>query len=271
MDLYEKLVDLKQAGISAMLVTVIDKNGEGPVEVGKKMLVTGEDQAFGTVGGGALEHAARELAKAYLITHTSTTKRYLLAEGKVLEDSETLPMACGGSCTLFFDYVGAKGHVYVFGAGHVGQALVNVLQTMPYFITIIDDRKEVVAAFKGGNQVHCMSFTEYIEKNRLQEGSYVIVCTPSHKEDYHVLHTLLKLNLRPKYFGMLCSKTKLRDYLSKTYEVFGDKIDLSHFYSPIGLDIGGGSPEEIAISIASEMLAVEYDKKGHLHMRGEYK
>jgi xanthine dehydrogenase accessory factor len=70
--------------------------------------------------------------------------------------------------------------------------------------------------------------------------------------------------------GMLCSPEKLDQYLSSTYERFGQDIDLSYFYSPIGLDIGGGSPEEIAISIASEILAVSYGKENHAHMRSVY-
>jgi xanthine dehydrogenase accessory factor len=66
---------------------------------------------------------------------------------------------------------------------------------------------------------------------------------------------------------MLCSPTKLKDYLDKTYQAFGPQTDLSHFYSPIGLDTGGGSPEEIAISIAAEILSIHHDKKGHKHLR----
>ena len=66
---------------------------------------------------------------------------------------------------------------------------------------------------------------------------------------------------------MLCSPKKLQEYLDITYQKFGKDIDLSNFYSPIGLDTGGGSPEEIAISIASEILVVSNNKQGHNHMR----
>jgi xanthine dehydrogenase accessory factor len=66
---------------------------------------------------------------------------------------------------------------------------------------------------------------------------------------------------------MLCSPEKLRDYLAKTKATFPGEIDLTNFYSPIGLDTGGNTPEEIAISIASEMLAITNSKTGHRHMR----
>ena len=66
---------------------------------------------------------------------------------------------------------------------------------------------------------------------------------------------------------MLCSPTKLADYLKKTYDTFGKEIDLSHFYSPIGLNLGGGSPAEIAVSITAEILAIYHQKKTIQHMR----
>jgi len=270
MDIYQALVKHKESGQSCMMVTVVEKHGEGPVEVGKKMLVTENDIAYGTVGGGALEYEARELCKSLIPSHESTLKKYLLNEGKIIEDAKTLPMACGGTATLFFEYIGVKGHVYIFGAGHVGQALTKILKTMPYHITVIDDRPEVIEVFEGADETHCISFTEYIETHSIRAGSYVIVCTPSHKYDYNVIHKVIELDLKPKYIGMLCSLPKLKDYLSKTYKQFGKDIDLSNFYSPIGLDTGGGSPAEIAISIAAEMLAIEYKKTGHKHMRGDY-
>ncbi|MDA3846424.1 MAG: XdhC/CoxI family protein [Vallitaleaceae bacterium] len=270
MDIYDALLKHKQNGESCMMVTVVEKHGEGPVEVGKKMLVTESDEAYGTVGGGALEYAARELCKTLMDAHESTLKKYLLNEGKIIEDAETLPMACGGTATLFFEYIGVKGHVYIFGAGHVGQALTNILKTMPYHITVIDDRPEVIQVFHGADETYCMAFTDYIEAHSIKQGSYVIVCTPSHKYDYNVIHKVLELSLKPKYIGMLCSITKLKDYLSKTIDAFGEDVDLSNFYSPIGLDTGGGSPAEIAISIAAEMLTIEYNKHGAKHMRGKY-
>jgi len=107
---------------------------------------------------------------------------------------------------------------------------------------------------------------KYIEEHSLKDQSYVIVCTPSHTHDYHVINKILEMKLTPKYVGMLCSIEKLKDYLNKTYEQFGKNVDLKHFYSPIGLDLGGGSPEEIAISIVSEILAINYNKK-QKHMR----
>ena len=267
MNIYKKITEFTAKGIPLVVVSAVEKKGEGPVEVGKKMLVTKDNQAFGTVGGGALEYGARELCKDIMKTRKSIMKKYLLNEGKILKDTETLPMTCGGVVTLFYEYIGPKEYIYIFGAGHVGQALTNILKTMNFHITVIDEREEVVNQFIGGDNVVLSPFTKYITDYGLEEDSFVVVCTPSHKSDYNVIDKVIKENINLKYLGMLCSPEKLKDYLNKTYNKFGDNIDLHSFYSPIGLDLGGGSPEEIAISITAEILAVSNNKKGHIHMR----
>jgi xanthine dehydrogenase accessory factor len=267
LNIYEAIHQFSQTGIKAMVVTVVEKSGEGPVEVGKKMVVGENLEAYGTVGGGALEYYAREQCKGLLKTCSNKLEKYLLSEGKVQVDTTTLPMVCGGTVTLFYEYVGAMAYVYLFGAGHVSAATAKVLKTMPFHITVIDERKEVIDVFKDADQKFHMGFVEFIETHGLKEDSYVVVCTPSHKYDYHVINTVLEKNIKLSYIGMLCSPTKLADYLKKTYDTFGKEVDLSRFYSPIGLNLGGGSPAEIAISITSEILAVIHQKESILHMR----
>lgn len=267
MNLYKKLVEYSDNKIPVMMVTVVSKVGQSPVDVGKKMLVALNGEAHGTVGGGALEYSARESCKKFLQDGTSTVVKYVLNEGKVIENATTLPMVCGGVVELFFEYIGAKAYVTIFGGGHCGQALLRVLKTMDYHVTVVESRPEVFEQIQGADRKVMMNYADFIDAEGLMEGSYAIISTPSHKYDYNVMYKVFEHKLKPKYIGMLCSKEKLKDFLAKTYEDFGKDIDLSNFYSPIGLDTGGGSPAEIAISIAAEMLAVEYGKPGHNHMR----
>lgn len=270
-DIYQKINEYRRLGKDLVLVTVTEKDGMGPADVGKKMLVLETGEAFGTIGGGAIEFFAREKAKSVIKERKSFTEKYFLC-GKevVVNDGEvTLPMACGGNATLFYEFVGPKQYVYIFGAGHCGAALAKVLKPLGFHITIIDDRQIVVDQLDDSADIKVVSgFVDFIEKNGLKDNSYIVVCTPSHMNDYHVLNKILEKKYRPAYFGMLCSKKKIAEYLDKAYSIFGKDINLDNFYSPIGLNIGGNSPEEIAISISAEMLSVYYGKSQlNAHLR----
>ena len=270
-DIYQELSELRKQGKDVVVVTVTEKEGMGPADVGKKMLVSENNVAFGTVGGGAIEYYAREKCKEVLKTRQSFTERYYLIDKEVKVDDGTvvIPMACGGKVTLFYEFLGPKQYVYIFGAGHCGAALARVLKPLGFFTTIIDDRDYVINALDDSADVKVVEgFVEYIEKHHIPDDRYIVVCTPSHSNDYNVLDAILRLKLKPKYFGMLCSKKKIADYLEKSYEVHGRDINLSNFYSPIGLQTGGDSPEEVAISIAGEILSVFYGKEDiNSHMR----
>jgi len=272
MDIYSEINRYKRTGTACIVATVVEKSGEGPVEVGKKMLVGTDGWAIGTVGGGALEYHARERCKELLEKRQSLMEKYLLNEGEVIKGVKTLPMVCGGEVSVFYEYIGPDAYIYVFGAGHVGQATVNILKTMNFHVTVIDEREAVFESFKGADRKINVPFVRFIEDEGIDDGSFVLVCTPSHKNDYNVIYKVIEMGLKPKYIGMLCSLPKLKDFLGRIYEKFGDDVNLSNLYSPVGLDTGGGSPEEIAVSISAEILAVANGKIGHKHMRsGDYK
>lgn len=267
MSIYNLIAKYRKENKSLILVTAVQKEGSGPVEVGKKMIVLETGESIGTVGGGALEHYAINRAKKLLGTRENLLETYLLDEGKVMPESKTLPMVCGGKVTLYYEYNGPKETIYIFGAGHVSQALTNVLKTMPFHVTVIDDRTPVIERFQNADRLVNEKFVSFIEEEGLKPNSFIVVSTPSHKYDYHVVNKIIEKEIKPKYLGMLCSPEKLETYLDATYKEHGKNIDLSYFYAPVGLDLGGNSPEEIAISITSEILAVSHGKHNHSHMR----
>ncbi|MGE4379084.1 MAG: XdhC family protein [Candidatus Izemoplasmatales bacterium] len=267
MDIFKLISEFKRDNKSMMAVTAVKKEGAGPVEVGKKMIVLADGRSFGTVGGGAIEFFAQKKALELLEKKESLLETYVLDEGKIIPEGKTLPMVCGGIVTLFYEFIGPKAAIYIFGAGHVSQALTNVLKTMNFNVTVIDTRKNVIDGFLKADRLVNQGFVDFIEQDEIKDGDYIIVCTPSHKYDYHVINKVLEKKIKPAYLGMLCSPDKIKAYLKSTYETFGKDIDLSFFYSPIGLDIGGMTPEEIAISISAEILAINHSKTGHKHMR----
>ncbi|MGM0436163.1 MAG: XdhC family protein, partial [Bacillota bacterium] len=178
MNMYEHIVNYKKQGIDAYVVTVTKKEGAGPVEVGKKMVVAKNGEAHGTVGGGALEYYAREKCKDLFKTRETLSERYVLNEGEVIPNAKTLPMVCGGVVTLFYEFVGTKNHVYIFGAGHVSKALGNILRTMDFHLTVIDDRKEVLDAYPHAERLVHSPFAAFIDQESLKPGSFIVVSTP---------------------------------------------------------------------------------------------
>lgn len=263
-DIYEKINAYRKQGKDLVLVTVTEKDGMGPADIGKKMLVTQDNEAFGTVGGGAIEFFAREKCQEIIKLRKSLSEKYALCGRDVFVDDKevVLPMACGGKVTLFYEFVGPKQYVYIFGAGHCGAALAKILKPLGFHTTIIDERQSVIDALDDSADVKiCQGFVDYIHTNGLPDNRYIVVATPSHTNDYHVLNAIIEKNIKPKYFGMLCSKRKIGEYMNEAYKRFGENLNLENFYSPIGLDIGGNTPEEIAISISGEILSVFYDKQ----------
>ena len=132
----------------------------------------------------------------------------------------------------------------------------------------LPEREEILNEIEDVDEKVLSSFKEYANKATSLDNSYIVVSTPSHIDDFDVLDKILERKISPKYFGMLCSKKKIVDYLNRIYEKYGHDINLDNFYSPIGLQTGGDSPEEVAISIASEILTIHYKKdKINAHLR----
>ncbi len=256
-----------EEGRSCVLVTVAEKQGEGPAAAGKKMLLFPDGSMKGTVGGGALEYTAIEKAREILKTRQQALISYVLDEGKTVPEHETVPMICGGKVTLLYEWLSPGDDLFIFGGGHVGRAIARQFSALHFYLHIIEDRDDVYKEIDFGDARYHCSFREFIKDAAVTDESYVIVCTPSHTNDYEVVEGLLERGIRPRYIGMLASQGKKEDFLGRIHSTFTKEVDLENFYCPVGLDTGGPSPEEIAVSVAAEILAVKYNRKGHRHMR----
>ena len=222
-DIYLKLAELKAAGKDFVLVTVTEKEGNSPTDVGKKMIVT-NDEFIGTIGGGSIEHFAIEKAKKVLLDRSSFSEKYVLMDKdvKVDDDEIKVNMACGGKATLFYEFVGPKEYVYIFGAGHCGKHIAKLLSEMNYFVTVIDNREELLQEVKKyANCIVNSGFAEFFENNNVKENAYIVVATPSHMFDYDVLDVIIEKKLQIPYFGMLCSRKKIHDYLLRIRDQIG--------------------------------------------------
>ncbi len=269
MNIYQEIASRRKPGEAVVVVTVVKKTGHSPSQVGTKMLVPASRQTAGTVGGGALEEEAVRKAGELLETGECLLQEYVFGKEKGGKEVKRLPMLCGGGATLFYEYIGAGETCVIFGAGHIGKAVAYHLQPIEFHIVLVDTREPLMRniAEEGISKLLVDTYAGYIQQLNLPPGSYCIVATHSHEEDYKVLKSLIRSNIKPAYIGVIASSRKAASFLKKLGNECPEEIPENILYMPAGLDIGGPSPNEIALSLLAEIQALRYGKPGHRHMR----
>jgi xanthine dehydrogenase accessory factor len=258
----EAIYELMQSKKEGVLITVISKKGSGPALPGAKMIVYPDGNTLGTVGGGELEKIAGE--KAIKLSRENAT----LLESFTFSDSETngaTGMVCGGTATLYFEYYPPQTQIYIFGAGHIGKALAYHLRPLSYHVILIDDRKELLDSNNDADQKIHHSFTDLFSKEKPQPNSYFVIATYNHQYDGLILNRIFKESWQPAYVGVVASRRK-RSILQEALLAEAPDADLDKCYLPAGLDTGGGTPHEIALSIVSEIQTILNNKQG-VHLR----
>jgi xanthine dehydrogenase accessory factor len=237
-----KLVDVKQ---SYIIATLIDKKNSVPQEVGSKMIVTKDGLYFGTIGGGALEKNVIDEAKGYL------DNNQFMHTMKEIHLTKDLKMSCGGSTTVFFEKINFIDlwKIVIFGAGHVSQALCNILVSLECKIKCIDTRKEWLDKLPKCSKLETVlvdDYNDYVDE--IDKNSFIVVVTSSHNYDYKILKEILPKNY--PYIGVLGSNSK-RAKFDKSLKI--DSIE-GEFFCPMGEKIGTNKPNEIAISVVAQLL-----------------
>jgi xanthine dehydrogenase accessory factor len=242
-----KLDELRRQNQLAVLVTVTKTTGSTPRKQGAKMIVLPDGSFHGTVGGGVPEYYALEDAMTCLEQVQSRVTEI------PLQQKGEFP-ACGGTMEMYMEVVNSNPSLYLFGAGHIGQSLCQVLDGTPFVVHLIDEREEWINApgIPSGTIRHHCDWSDFIQgANWCDKRSYVTIVTYNGTVDQQVLEEVLPNPTR--HIGMIGSKTKW----SRVEKNLSDKgLDLSGVQCPVGHDNGGDSPREIAISIASQLLSV---------------
>lgn len=332
--LVSTVIDCLAQGEAAELCLIMDSHGSVPRGAGAAMAIFANGRTAGTVGGGALEHEAKQMALQLLAGGQSARHFFSLAPNAAAD----LGMVCGGNVELLFLYcapddatlrffsavLAAKeqtepcwlvfkaefgatgfwagllangsgrilaqygssfspsdtlykshpaylagppvffslplnntGQVYVFGGGHVAQQLVPLLHRVFFRCTVIDDREEFAspALFPDADQLLAMPFEEALANTTVSREDYIVILTRGHLYDSHVL--AYALGTPARYIGMIGSANKIDTTYNKLIAEQGFHYrDFSRVHAPIGLPIGGATPQEIAVSIAAEMIMV---------------
>lgn len=244
------LADLAERAVPCVLVTVMEAKGSTPRDAGTKMVVTA-DESFGTIGGGNLEFEAMAAARALLAQATATpqVKDYPLGP--------SLAQCCGGAVSVFLEPIlPHKNTLYLFGAGHVGREVVQVLDGLPVTIKWIDSREHEFPAAIPGNCEKIVTATPQSVLSTLADNAFIVIMTHNHDLDYELVEgCFTKGNFF--YLGLIGSDTK-RVRFEKRLKVSGiDEDSLARLTCPIGIGgVTGKHPREIAIALAAELLSL---------------
>ena len=266
MDIHDKIVELKKANKLFALATIIKSSGSVPGKPGFKIVVDSKGNHYGTVGGGAIEKQIITDCQEVLKIGNTAIIDYLLSDkstsSKNKSGPKVVPMKCRGKISVFFENYGQKPNLYIFGGGHVGNALINIIGNLNYHTTLIDNRNEYANSDKhpNANQIIETDYEKYAKKFKPTPDDFIVIVTHGHNFDFKILKILYDRKLDLKYIGLIASQSKAREMIAGIKKAFGKKINIDNIYSPIGLKIGGDTAEEIALSIAAEIQSVRYNK-----------
>jgi len=250
MTFFEALNELVASGAPFVSVTVVDTMGSVPQDRGSKMLVTQEGRFFGTVGGGKIESKAIDEARQLLAEENQQKTRFV--QWSLNKD---VGMTCGGVMKLYFEaYNVERWKIVVFGAGHVANALIQVLLPLDCRIRCIDPREEWLARLpESPKLVKVLSGDMPAEVKRIPEGAFVLLMTMGHTTDKPILLEILRTRKFP-YLGVIGSNAKAKRLRQDIAEAGLPAEMQKAFYCPIGIEVGSNHPQEIAVSITAQLL-----------------
>lgn len=251
-ELLQRMVQLESGGRPFVCVTLAKARGSVPQEVGAKMLVTATGRECGTVGGGRVEEAAIGHAKNLLVRHPAAASE--LVEWNLQSD---IGMTCGGVVHFLFEpFVCEAWTIAIFGAGHVSQALTRVLLTLDCRVLVYDTRPEMLALLPEATNVETRlmaSFEDGVAE--LPGEAFVVVMTQGHRTDLPILVRILQTQKVP-YLGAIGSASKAAVLRRELRDAGVSDDAVQTLRCPIGIPLGRDTPEEIAVSIAAELLQI---------------
>jgi xanthine dehydrogenase accessory factor len=257
-----ELVKALERGEEVALVTIVAAQGSTPQRVGAKMLVYPDGRISGTIGGGCYENDALGKAREALLARKPRLVKYDLTD----DFAEESGLICGGQMTVYIEPVEAAPQLYIVGAGHVGHQLGKIARPAGFRIRVLDDREKFANTerFPEAEEVIVDSIPDWLHKADIPQTAYVVVVTRGHRHDLDALRSLAARDLR--YIGLIGSKAKVKKIYDALIEEGMPLECLQRVHAPIGLDIGAVTPEEIAISILAELIAVRRGRMEEAHV-----
>ena len=247
-DLLTKALKAVQKGQKYAFATVVETTKKGtPRKSGAKMLVLEDGTLFGSIGGGRNEKAAhKECLKSI-----RSTKSTLVSYDYFGHKGQSV---CGGQMKVFIEPTRIQNHLIICGAGHIALPLSAMGKMLNYKVTIIDNRKSFAnkKRFPHVDKIIVGNHAQKLAKILIDQNTHIMIVTQGNEYDFQCLKTVIKLN--SGYLGVISSKAKKIKFFSRLKKMGVPAKQLKRVHIPAGVDNGAQTPEEIAISISSELI-----------------
>jgi xanthine dehydrogenase accessory factor len=236
-----------------VLCTIIGKTGSSPRKEGAKMIVDPDGNTYGTIGGGEMERKLTEIA--FEVLKAGKPRSVVFALGiNPKECAIPIDSRCGGKVKIFLDVVKPKPRLIIIGSGHIGKPLAHFAFEVGFQTLVVDDAKTTTKARFPTAELRSGPFEKELKDLDTYSSDYVAIV---HGElEYELISLKYFLRARTAYIGLLGSRHKAKE-ISKTLVLNGfTPKDVEKIKSPIGINIGAETPEEIAMSIVSELIKI---------------
>jgi xanthine dehydrogenase accessory factor len=255
-EVFAAVADALERGEAAALVTIVSTKGSTPQRVGAKMLVFGDGRMVGTIGGGCYENDAFGKAREAIQSRRPQLVHYELDDDFAQETG----LICGGQMDVYIEPIEPSPELYIVGAGHVGFHLAKIAHEVGFRIHVVDDREKFANAdrFPSAVEIVVDDIPAWIARANLPPHAYAVIVTRGHTNDLEALRALAPRELR--YLGLIGSRAKVARIYDALAEDRMSPEALARVHAPIGLDIGAVTPQEIAVSILAELIAVKHGK-----------
>ncbi len=252
MDIYEEIVKLRQEGRRGAVATIVNVRGSIPSFETAKMLVRDDGSIYGTIGGGCVEADVWRAARDVMEIEKPRTLTFDLNQDPRYDTG----LVCGGTLDVFIEPILPPALLYIFGAGHVSASLYKTAHSAGFDITVIDDRDSYAnrERFPQAREVMAEDFDHAMARLTPSEAAYIVIVTRGHRDDMRVLRWAVQTKAR--YIGMIGSKRKTITIFRELQKEGLPAQLFDRVHAPVGLDIGAVTPEEIAVSITAELIAV---------------
>src|SRR5271165_2425604 len=252
MDIYEQIVQLRREGRRGAVATITNVRGSIPSFQTAKMLVRDDGSIVGTIGGGCVEAEVWEAAREVMEQEKPRSLTFNLNNNPKYDTG----LVCGGTLEIFIEPVLPPALLYIFGAGHVAFNLYKVARIAGFEVIVVDDRESYAnrERFPDAREVIADDFEIALARMHVPESAYIVIVTRGHRDDMRVLRWAVNANTR--YLGMIGSQRKTISIYNELQKEGIPAEKFANVHAPVGLEIGAVTPEEIAVSIVAEMIAV---------------